>query len=162
MQQPCFNLRQLWMLPGHHFQSSLQFIFAPSLFRRYASSIAMTRVGGLFMGRLSIAAAAAVSAIALTQIASAADLPRKAPAPPPPPVYSWTGFYVGGNAGYGWKDTTVTFSPNDALANAVTCGGGACAPPTPFNINGALGGLQAGYNWQINQNWLLGFETDFN
>ena len=30
-----------------------------------------------------------------------------------------------------------------------------------FNINGALGGVQAGYNWQVNQNWLLGVETDF-
>jgi outer membrane immunogenic protein len=23
-------------------------------------------------------------------------------APPPPPVFSWTGCYVGGSAGYGW------------------------------------------------------------
>ena len=34
--------------------------------------------------------------------AFAADLPVKAPPPPPAPIYSWTGFYVGGNVGYSW------------------------------------------------------------
>jgi outer membrane immunogenic protein len=35
--------------------------------------------------------------------ASAADLPRKAPAyvPPAPLPYNWTGFYLGSNAGVG-------------------------------------------------------------
>jgi hypothetical protein len=35
----------------------------------------------------------------------AADMPLKAPlckAPPPVVGYNWTGFYVGGKAGYGW------------------------------------------------------------
>jgi outer membrane immunogenic protein len=55
------------------------------------------------MHRLSHVSIAIVSAITLTQMATAADLPRKAPAytPPPPAVFSWTGFYVGGNAGWG-------------------------------------------------------------
>ena len=74
------------------------------------------------MRRLTIAAIAAVSTIALTQVASAADLPRKAPyyMPPLPPIYSWTGFYVGLNAGAGWNNnggidngvlSTSCFSP---------------------------------------------------
>jgi outer membrane immunogenic protein len=40
----------------------------------------------------------------LTGAASAADMPAKAPlykAPPPPLVTTWTGFYIGGNFGYG-------------------------------------------------------------
>ena len=112
----------------------------------------------------SIAVIAAASTIVFTQVASAADLPRKAPAPPPPPVYSWTGFYVGGNVGYGWKDPTVTVTGNDVTATFVTCGGifgGTCIPPVAFNVNGAVGGLQGGYNWQLNQNWLVGLEADF-
>jgi outer membrane immunogenic protein len=54
------------------------------------------------MRRLSIALIAAASTIALTQIASAADLPRKAPAYVPPPVADWSGVYVGLEGGYGW------------------------------------------------------------
>jgi outer membrane immunogenic protein len=96
--------------------------------------------------------------------ALAADLAAKAPPLAAPAPYSWTGFYVGGNIGYGWNDPDVTFNPNDPVAQALTCGGvagGTCAPPTSFNTNGPLGGLQAGYNWQFNQYWLLGVETDF-
>lgn len=100
--------------------------------------------------------------------ALAADIPTKAPAyvdkGPVAGVFNWSGFYVGGNAGYGWENREVTFTPNDGNAQFVTCGGGfggTCAPPTSLNLNGALGGLQAGYNWQPNQNWLLGIETDF-
>jgi outer membrane immunogenic protein len=114
---------------------------------------------------LSIAIIATVSVVVSTQMASAADMPIKAPvykAPAPAAVYTWTGFYVGANAGYGWQDPTVTLTPNDPVSYVETCiNGGFCPPPASFNIKGALGGLQAGYNWQVQQNWLLGFETDF-
>jgi outer membrane immunogenic protein len=54
------------------------------------------------MRRLSIALIAAASTIALTQMASAADLPRKAPPIMPAPVPDWSGVYVGLEGGYGW------------------------------------------------------------
>jgi outer membrane immunogenic protein len=120
------------------------------------------------MRPLLIAVAAAASTLAFAPIASAADLPLKAPvyAPPPlTPVYSWSGFYVGGNIGYGWGSRTANFTPNDFNAFLSSCGGAGgstCPPPVSSDINGVLGGLQAGYNWQFNQNWLVGIETDFN
>jgi outer membrane immunogenic protein len=105
-----------------------------------------------------IAAAAFCGAPAL-----AADMAVKAP--PPAAAYNWTGFYVGGNLGYGWVDPTVSYTPNDTNAFLSTCGNqrgqGTCVPPGNFNMSGAVGGVQAGYNWQLNTNWLLGVEADF-
>jgi outer membrane immunogenic protein len=61
------------------------------------------------MRRFTIALVTAVSSIALTQIASAADLPRKAPPimPAPVPVADWSGVYVGLEGGYGWGHQNV-------------------------------------------------------
>lgn len=84
-------------------------------------------------------------------VASAADL--KAPvykAPPLAPVYNWTGFYVGANAGIGLGEHPTEFNiPTGAFTfDRVTA--------APF---GAIGGVQAGYNYQIG-NWVLGVEAD--
>jgi outer membrane immunogenic protein len=121
------------------------------------------------MHRFSAALIAAVSTIAFTQIALAADLARKAPAytPPPAPIYSWTGFYVGGNAGYDWNDVNVN-------SNFSCPAGGGCSVTVPANVaniiaassgsiraHGFTGGGQAGYNWQVNSA-VLSVETDFN
>ena len=58
------------------------------------------------MPRLHSATFAAVAVLGFASIASAADMPAKAPmytkAPVMSPQYSWTGFYVGGNVGYSW------------------------------------------------------------
>jgi outer membrane immunogenic protein len=83
--------------------------------------------------------------------AIAADLPVKA-LPPPPPL-SWTGFYIGGNVGGG-------FAHDPFIDNYLPFGppiGGVDGSPRPA---GWAGGLQAGYNYQINS-ILLGLEGDF-
>ena len=115
------------------------------------------------MHRLSVPIDCHRFTIALTQMASAADLPRKAPVytPLPPPVFSWTGFYVGGNVGWGWlRDNGETFCVNPAgVLNGPGC---SAQTATGDQIRGDefIGGAQAGYNWQIN-NWVLGVEADF-
>jgi outer membrane immunogenic protein len=115
------------------------------------------------MRRLYSRLVVAVSTLALVQIASAADLPHKAPVytPPPPAVFSWAGFYVGGNAGWGWlHDSGETFCVNPAGA----LNGPGCSAQTAtgdqIRGDGFIGGVQAGYNWQIN-NWVFGVEADF-
>ena len=83
--------------------------------------------------------------------AAAADLPaRSAPAPmySPAPVFSWTGFYVGANAGYGWANTSVTNIGGVAVTGS-------------NNLNGFVGGGQIGYNWQGASPLVLGIEADF-
>jgi len=75
---------------------------------------------------------------------------------PPAPAYSWTGFYVGGNVGYGWGKVSddLTMVVPFAFANSTVTGS------NHYRANAALGGGQAGYNWQTG-NLLLGIETDF-
>jgi outer membrane immunogenic protein len=115
------------------------------------------------MRRFRCAALAAVAVISIASAASAADLPAKAPmytkAPMVAPAFSWTGFYIGVNGGYGWNDPTVTYTPNDPGA-ALGCGVG-CIPPASFNMSGGLAGGQIGYNWQFSPKWLVGVEADF-
>jgi outer membrane immunogenic protein len=86
-------------------------------------------------------------------------------AAPPAPASSWTGFYVGGNVGYGWGNRGVAYvgnDPNGGLSYFTSFGySGAQPPATSFMSSGVIGGIQAGYNWQISASWLVGFETDF-
>jgi outer membrane immunogenic protein len=106
------------------------------------------------MNRLSTVLITAVTTIVLTQMASAADLPRKAPAytpPPPPPVFSWTGCYVGGHIGGGWgrKD----FSTDRTFFFAQSTGA-----TIRDDTSGFLGGGQVGCDWQFAPNWVIGIE----
>ncbi|MBR1285656.1 porin family protein [Bradyrhizobium sp. AUGA SZCCT0177] len=99
--------------------------------------------------------------------ASAADLgPRtysKAPVAVAP-IYNWTGFYVGLNAGGAWNDsnpTTRTLFPvasyfADSSVTAIGIAG-----DQKVNRSGFTGGVTGGYNWQIN-NAVVGLEADFN
>jgi outer membrane immunogenic protein len=108
---------------------------------------------------------AAVFSLGIAQAASAADMPTKAPMAPmvaPAPVYNWSGFYVGGNAGWvGSANRSV------GLAGTDTDGGGFGAEladgstPSSFGtrFSGFLGGAQVGYNWQMGT-WLAGLEAD--
>ena len=61
------------------------------------------------MHRFAIALLATAAIVGISVSASAADLPRKAPAyvPPAPLPYNWTGFYVGLNAGGSWGRQTI-------------------------------------------------------
>jgi outer membrane immunogenic protein len=102
------------------------------------------------MKKKLLAAAAALGTFAAITPASAADMALKAP--PPPVVWDWTGGYVGANVGYSWGDWK-----SSSLA-AIFPGGLATASP---NVDGWLGGFQAGYNWQASPQWVLGIEGDF-
>ena len=89
--------------------------------------------------------------------AMAADLPVKAPAAPvaiaAPP--SWTGFYIGLNAGGIWDSSRASdITPFLLGSNAIFAGDSNTLRPA-----GPIGGVQAGYNWQTS-NWVFGIEAD--
>jgi outer membrane immunogenic protein len=86
--------------------------------------------------------------------ASAADLGAPAPAPLAVP-FSWTGFYVGGNVGYGWG--TATDDPSFSQPFGIIAA--SFGATDTDKLNGVIGGAQTGYNWQVN-NFVLGLETD--
>jgi len=112
--------------------------------------------------------ASAVFAVLTGTSALAADLPVKAPVVPPP-IFSWTGFYVGGNVGYSWGRASTDLTENLSTTATITTLAGtpvasATVNTTSFGndrarLDGALGGFQAGYNKQINR-WVLGVEGD--
>lgn len=76
--------------------------------------------------------------------------------------YNWTGFYIGGNAGYSWgeADTDVAISPIVGLAGSTSN----VFPGDMFSQivkpKGFIGGVQLGHNWQVGS-WVYGWETDF-
>src|SRR5664279_800008 len=103
-------------------------------------------------------------ALALTGAAFAADLPSRAPPPvyvPPPPLFSWTGFYAGLNAGYHWGGSSYSFigTDTDGAGLGTALGAGAILSPAAHGSNGFIGGGQIGYNYQI-QSFVLGLEVD--
>ena len=82
------------------------------------------------------------------------------------PYLAWTGFYLGINGGFAWGNSSVAFAANDPAAQAGTCGGGGapkgqCINSVDFRRDGAVAGGQAGFNWQVNSQWLVGAEADY-
>jgi outer membrane immunogenic protein len=103
-----------------------------------------------------------VALLGFTAGAMAADLPsRAAPAPmiAAVPIFTWTGFYVGVNAGYGWGDSNANsiFVPAGTFVTAPLASG-----VVDFDDEGGdgfVGGGQVGYNYQIGQ-FVIGVEAD--
>ena len=114
--------------------------------------------------KLAIAGTAAIGALAFAGAALAADLPARTytKAPMMSPVFSWTGFYVGGHVGAGWGTTesnldvgkTLVSNGIDPISLALVL------PLAQTQMSGFLGGVQAGYNWQSGI-MVFGIEGDF-
>lgn len=85
--------------------------------------------------------------------ASAADMPVKSRSyVEAPQAFSWSGFYLGLHAGYGWGSNNWNFR---GLVEDPTVTATSLNPKT----NGVLGGFQAGANYQL-ASWVFGIEAD--
>ena len=90
---------------------------------------------------------AAAFGLAASQ-ASAADLPRKAPAyvPPAPPPITWTGCYIGANVGGIFSSGSATFDGVEVSRDN----------------SGFAGGGQIGCDYQFAGGWVIGIRDMFN
>jgi outer membrane immunogenic protein len=110
---------------------------------------------------LGLLAATALTTAGISA-ASAADLPVRA-APPPViaavPVFTWTGFYVGVNAGYGWHESNDNsiFVPAGTFVTAPLASG--TVTFADDSGDGFVGGGQIGYNYQFGS-FVVGVEAD--
>ena len=87
-----------------------------------------------------------LATVAFTTIiapALAADMAVKAPAyvAPAAPIYSWTGFYIGGHIGGAFRDNNNVFGGNDDVR--------------------FIGGGQVGADYQFSGSWLVGVEANY-
>jgi outer membrane immunogenic protein len=102
------------------------------------------------MRRVSAVAIAALLGLAACQAASAADLPRSGPRAPavyaPVPVSSWTGCYIGGNAGAGWGSAELSTSVGTISGSSDSAR--------------FVGGGQIGCDWQTGA-WVFGIRNMF-
>jgi outer membrane immunogenic protein len=88
----------------------------------------------------------AAAIVALSAPAAAADLAARRYAPVVAPVYNWSGFYGGVNAGGAWGPTNWLYD--------------VARTTTSHQVTGGFGGFQAGYNYQISS-FVLGIEGDY-
>ena len=103
--------------------------------------------------RLFVLAALCVGS---TTAAFAADLPPpmapppRAPAtyvPAPIPYYNWSGFYIGGNLGWGFSSPSASDTLGSSIASTTS--------------QSFLGGGQVGANWEFGPGVVIGAEADF-
>jgi outer membrane immunogenic protein len=110
------------------------------------------------MKKLVIAGVALAALIGTPALAADMAAPVYKAPPPVAPVWSWTGFYVGLNGGYGWNQSTGNTT---CIAPGGVVGGFGCNLPNSgiTKAQGGLFGAQAGYNWQTSS-FVWGLETD--
>ena len=101
--------------------------------------------------------------------AVAADLPRRAAPPvyaPAIPVFTWTGFYVGANAGYAWGNNdnngdVFFFPPGSIVGSGDTTGTLTLFNNGRGNEDGFTAGGTVGFNYQMGA-IVVGIEGDLN
>ena len=103
-----------------------------------------------FLTMIGVALSAVVAVPAM-----AADMRPPPPvyrAPPPVvPIWTWTACYIGGHVGGLWARKEITD----------TTLGGPFFGEADHTVNGWLGGVQAGCDYQFAGGWVIGIQSDF-
>ena len=101
--------------------------------------------------------AASAAALTAASAAQAADVvANQEPAPVvAAPAFSWTGFYAGAQIGGSWSDTDLH---GKYRTSATNFDGRKSFSPDP---SGFIGGIYAGYNYDLGNNIVIGADTDW-
>jgi outer membrane immunogenic protein len=75
--------------------------------------------------------------------------------------YNWTGFYAGGNVGYGWGKAHDDVALSNPLSVFQVISPYTVSYSSSDQLKGITGGAQFGYNWQFSQHGILGLEADW-
>lgn len=100
----------------------------------------------------------ALASVLACGAAFAADLPSmKAPPVYAPPVWTWTGWHIGVSGSYAggsaYSNSTLwTLAPAAGVFNF----------DRSVGTSGFLVGVQSGYTWQMPNNYVVGYESEFN
>ena len=105
--------------------------------------------GRVLMRTRIVSLVVAALGVGVTQPASAADLPTKAPVYRAP-AFNWAGCYAGGHVGGIWGDKDWTVRTN-----------GANTPAGEHTADGWLGGVQAGCNYEFANRFVFGIQGDY-
>ena len=65
---------------------------------------------------------------------------------PPPAAWTWTGYYLGINAGYSWGKASA-----DAFFNDSTIVGATFATSSSYKLQGTIFGVRTGYNFALRE-----------
>ena len=104
--------------------------------------------------------------MAMIASAQAANLSAPAVTEPAyvPPPYTWSGFYIGVNGGYGWNSGGVSVIHTEPYYPSISSDSGSCcwleANGINHNFDGGFGGGQIGFNVQRDR-MVFGLEADF-
>jgi high affinity Mn2+ porin len=106
---------------------------------------------GRLMKKIGTFGTGASVVLATSAFAIAADLPTNLPvkAPARAAIYDWTGYYVGGQVGYGQGNLGPGTNPIPEQAVFF-----------PHSLTGLIGGFQGGYNLQLRNRVVLSVEVD--
>lgn len=78
-----------------------------------------------------------------------------------PDTFSWTGGYIGINSGYAGGKFKNDFDNYSGGIEARAIDPNGLDGSYEDNASGFVGGVQIGYNWQLNNGWVVGAEADF-
>jgi len=121
------------------------------------------------MGNIRLAALAVAGVLGFTAHSSAADLAAPLPVikgPVAVSAFDWSGVYIGGHIGGGWTKNTFADPGATAIFNSCCNIGGTPSPlsggaaATDANTSSFLGGVQAGWMYQIGR-LVVGGELDW-